>query len=337
MRKIVQIKTIDKISPIENADAIEVASIGGWNVVVKKNEFKVNDAVLYFEVDSFLPADVRAFAFLAEKSSRTVINPLNNKEVQGHVLRTVRLRGQISQGLILPLSWGLNSDSTQEDVDAVCSVLGVFKYEPPIPANTRGKIIGKFPTHLIQKTDAERVQNLTDDFLQTLDPNEWVPSEKVDGTSATFIKEDGVLRVCGRNWELDIAGDHLYAEVARQYNLSDILQDGDMVQGEIFGPGIQKNPLNMPHVQLLVFKAEVSSATAQEFVDAHRVPQLGFVLPSTVEESIAQAFDLKSTLNPNKQAEGIVWWHVNGKQFSELDYRANFKAINDKFLLKAKD
>ena len=70
IRKIVSFKTVEKIKPIENADAIELVCFGGWQVVVKKGEFKVGDKVIYFEIDSFLPKGIKQFAFLVEKSSK---------------------------------------------------------------------------------------------------------------------------------------------------------------------------------------------------------------------------------------------------------------------------
>lgn len=96
-RKLVTIRTIDAIGPIEGADAIEVATIGGWNVVVKKNEVKVGDKVFYFEIDSFLPDGNPAWQFLVDKQGRTFEGKL------GHRLRTVKLRGTTSQGLVLRL------------------------------------------------------------------------------------------------------------------------------------------------------------------------------------------------------------------------------------------
>lgn len=96
-RKLVTIRTIDAIGPIEGADAIEVATIGGWNVVVKKNEVKAGDKVFYFEIDSFLPDGNPAWQFLVDKQGRTFEGRL------GHRLRTVKLRGTTSQGLVLRL------------------------------------------------------------------------------------------------------------------------------------------------------------------------------------------------------------------------------------------
>lgn len=334
MRKIVQIKKIDTITPIENADAIEAAHLGGWVVVIKKGEFAVGDPVLYFEIDSFLPGSVPEFEFLLARGTKTVQSPIANTEVEGHVLKTARLRGTFSQGLILPLGWGLTADSDQEDINAVMETLGVFKWEPPVP--TGGAQVGAFPAH-VMKTDSERVQNLSDEFLAALNKDEWFATEKIDGTSATFTKTpDGEFIIASRNWALDPDGEHAHAEVARRLNLKETMPNGAVIQGEIFGEGIQKNPLKVQGTQFRVFTSEdidPASPLGQE-IEKIRVPRLDFILPDTVAEAVEQVFKMKSTLNNQAQAEGVVWWNTKGTLFEETGNRPNFKAINNQFLLK---
>lgn len=191
VRKLVTVRRIDALVPIADADAIEAARIGGWMSVVKKGEFVEGQAVLFFEIDSFMPRDVPEFAFLSARSSRKILSP-EGVETDGAILSTMKLRGQVSQGLVLPLSFGLVADSSQDEIDSVVAGLGVFKYEKPVPAGSAEDIIGAFPGRLL-KTDSERVQNLSDEFLGSLNPSSWFATEKIDGTSATFWKEDGVL------------------------------------------------------------------------------------------------------------------------------------------------
>jgi len=87
MRKLAHVEKIVSIQPIDGADRIEVATVLGWQVVVKKDEFKVGDLCIYIEIDSVLP-EIEDFEFLRDKKFR---------------IKTQKLRGQISQGLILPL------------------------------------------------------------------------------------------------------------------------------------------------------------------------------------------------------------------------------------------
>lgn len=182
-RKLVTVRRIDALDPIPDADAIEVATVEGWKLVVKRGEFEAGDLCVYFEIDSFLPDGNSAWQFLVDKSSRVM------NGVKGHKLRTIKLRGQISQGLALPLSAELlEKFATYENVANRCypvwvekltetgfyiepqnatdlreldlsEALGIEKYEAPLPAELAGQAAGLFPS-FIQKTDQERCQNL---------------------------------------------------------------------------------------------------------------------------------------------------------------------------------
>lgn len=340
LRKLVQIKTIDRIDVNPKADALETAVVGGWKVVIRKGEFIAGDKVLYIEIDAALPTSIPEFAFLATRSEKTVINP-QHEEVAVHILRTAKLRGQISQGLILPLGFGLTEDSTPEEVSTTFENLGVFKYEPPLPMG--GSVqIATFPTKLARKTDSERVQNLTDEFLQSLDSTEWLATEKLDGTSATFWKIDGELHAAGRNWELSLDGGHAHVQIAKKYKLDEIIPENGVVQGEIFGEGIQGNPIKIAGIQLAVFSHGFIIPTAgtpevvafEKWVADHSAPIIPLEFPTTVEGAVEQVNGLKSLINPQVLTEGVVWWNINGKSFEELGDRPNFKAINSAFLLK---
>lgn len=97
-RVMARVVRVDAISPIDGADAIEVAQIGGWKVVVKKGEFNVNSMAVYCEIDSFIPHSIAPFL------TKPGQFPKVYNEVEGQRLRTIKLRGQISQGLLLPLT-----------------------------------------------------------------------------------------------------------------------------------------------------------------------------------------------------------------------------------------
>lgn len=204
-RKLVTIRTIDAINPILDADAIEVATLGGWNVVVKKNEFKVGDKVVYFEIDSFLPDGNPAWQFLVDKSSRTF------EGVVGHRLRTVKLRGQVSQGFVLPLTVLPEVEQHLHDMEVVLGkaaaleeikqldfseLLGIKKWEQPLPAELAGQAEGLFPS-FIRRTDQERCQNLVREIFQYEDQKVLVegldPQVVLDGkvSGMPVIIEDG--------------------------------------------------------------------------------------------------------------------------------------------------
>jgi hypothetical protein len=149
MRKLATIRKVADIKPIKDADAIELAIIDGWQCVVKKGSVKKEDIVLYAEIDSFLPVKPE-FEFLRKSSFKTMADGS-----AGFRLKTVRLRGELSQGLVMPLKdVGLDCAGIGLGQD-VTEALGVKLYEPPIPADISGMVEGAMPS-FIKKTDEER-------------------------------------------------------------------------------------------------------------------------------------------------------------------------------------
>lgn len=130
----------------------------------------------------------------------------------------------------------------------------------------------------------------------------------------------------------------MYQQIAESLNLHGIMQPGQLIQGEIVGPGIQGNKLKLDAIELKVFHTEGIEEDSTLYADViapRRVPKLQeFTLPRTIDEAVKQVDGMKSTINPKVLAEGVVWWNVKGEVFPKLGNRANFKAINNKFLLK---
>lgn len=345
LRKIVTKRVIKDVLPIKGADFIEVAIIGGWQVVVKKGQFKTGDEAYFFEIDAFLPESVEAFQFLQNRQKTVEYPQMPNTYVTGHVLRTQRLRGTLSQGLLLPIDT-FPSLATQEDITNYFRSIGVFKYEKPLKQGVQDYYKGNFPTHLTLKTDSERVQNLTDEFLQSLDSSEWVATEKVDGMSTTIIKKDGVLTAYSRNYEYNIdklrhtKSSHPLLAVIDRYGLEDTLPNNMVIKGELAGPKIQGNVLKLTEPELLLFDCEDLETgkggwgRLSKELQKLKVPVYDFVLPQTVEEAVEQVNKLRSNINPKMNAEGVVWWHKEHKLFPEIGGRPNFKAINNQYLLK---
>jgi RNA ligase (TIGR02306 family) len=333
MRKLVTLETVLDVRPIPEADAIEAIVIRGWTVVAKKGEFNIGDTCAYFEIDCALPMSDERFTFLASRGTRITINGINV-----HVLRTAKLRGVYSQGLAIPVAQFPELVGLASDTD-VAELLGITKWEPPIPATLAGDIEGAFPTDLARKTDAERIQNLVNEYprLRSL---AWVATEKIDGTSATFIKSDGRLRVCGRNWELR-DGPNTYWDIARRLELAERLADGDVIQGEIYGEGIQSNPLMVRGQHLAAFtyakeRQPVPHADWPSWLAKMAAPIVSFVLPATVEEAVAAVDGWKSVITPGRKAEGLVFHSADGAEFAELGQRGCFKIISNAYLLKLK-
>lgn len=219
-RKLVTVRTINDLNPIEGADAIEVATVDGWKIVVKKGEFKVGDLCVYFEIDSFLPDGNPAWQFLVDRSSRIF------EGAKGHKLRTIKLRGQISQGLVLQPSQVpaidllLNGQPEYEDTShmdyetefhlaaeqlaggtALCDIdfsaaLGVKKWEAALPACLQGQAEGLFPSFL-RKTDQERCQNMAAEIFGYEDTLEPFDASTLSDEALEAMYGSGILHWVG--------------------------------------------------------------------------------------------------------------------------------------------
>jgi RNA ligase (TIGR02306 family) len=338
-RKLASIKQITDIRPIEGADKIELASVGGWNVVVAKDvEHKVGDMVVYCEIDSFLPIRDE-FEFLRKSSYKKM------GDQEGFRLKTIRLRGQVSQGLILPMSvFGDFGWTAYEGLD-VTERLEIVKYEPPIPAELAGKVKGLFPS-FIPKTDEERVQNLTKEYEEWKhqSKHQFYVTEKLDGSSATYYVKDGEFGVCSRNLELLETEGNTFWKVARDLKLEEKLRGigrNLCIQGELIGEGIQGNPYKIKGHTVRFFNVfDIDSrtyyglpmflATMQHGLKLETVPlltNLTMELPQTIDECLVFA-EGKSQLNSNAEREGVV--------IRSMDGTISFKAISNKFLLEEK-
>lgn len=285
MRKLATIRKIVDLQPIPGADAIEVATVDSWKVVVKKGEFQLHDLVLYIEVDSWVPHELAPFLSKGQE-------PREYNGIKGERLRTIKLRGQVSQGLILPL-WDSNylvqKFARVENVanrpypvwvetltengwyvmpDGRCvesalfeldlsESFGIVKYEPPVPACLAGVVKGSFPS-CFPKTDEERIQNLTDEW-PLLRTYTYEVSEKLEGSSMSVgLLSDTEFIVCSRNLNLKETEDNTLWKVARAYDIERKLLDvpttgGIIIQGELVGEGIQGNYYDIKGHDFYVF------------------------------------------------------------------------------------
>jgi RNA ligase (TIGR02306 family) len=339
MRKLASIQTINAVEPIPNADAIEKIRILGWWVVAKKGEHAPGDRVVYCEIDSLLP-ERPEFEFLRASSFK----PAREEMPAGFRIKTVKLRGQVSQGICFPLSL-LPSDAPREEGADVTDLLGVVKWEPPVPVGMGGRVKGGFPGFL-PKTDETRVQNL-ESVLERHRGKTFVVTEKLDGTSFTAFIREGSRNL----WvdETDEANTH--ARIARQLRLDEKLRAvrdrrglDVAIQAELIGPGIQGNKYALKEPTLRVFSVldvgtyklldHTTSLVVVRELGLEPVPQLGtLVLDHTVDKLVALS-EGTSVLNPKAQREGIVLRPLAEEYDEEIGGRLSFKAINPKFLLK---
>lgn len=335
-RKLATVRIITDIKPIEGADMIELATVGGWNVVVAKNVgHKVGDMVVYCEIDSFLPIR-EEFEFLRKTSYKKM------GDQEGFRLKTIRLRGQVSQGLILPIHVLPLLEMVHEGQD-VTEMLGIVKYEPPIPAELAGKVKGQFPSFL-RKTDEERVQNLVKEYeeYRYQSKHQFYITEKLDGSSATFYLNNGEFGVCSRNLELLETEGNTFWKVARETDLENKLRQYGKnlsLQGELIGEGIQGNPYKIKGHTVKYFNVfdidkqqrvgineflTIMDELSLDFVPYLEIPAM---LPNTVEDMLKYA-EGKSRLNSKTEREGVV--------VRSMDNTISFKAISNNFLLNEK-
>lgn len=352
MRKLATIRQISAILPIPDADAIEVAQVDNWKVVVKKGEFQVGDLVVYLEVDSWVPNALAPFLSKGQE-------PREYEGVKGERLRTVKLRGQLSQGLILPVTHELQTEFSHTFLnfegardlqvgDDVTEMLGVLKYEPPVPAQLAGIVKGPFPS-LFPKTDEERIQNLTSDYPE-LQEHEYEETEKLEGSSMSVgLVPSGYgmeFIVCSRNLNLKETADNTLWKMARKYDIEKKLldvpmTDGLIIQGELIGEGIQSNYYGIKGHDFYVYavfdigRGKYYTPAARrklcEDLGLKHVPVLNTnrsLKGVTIDELLLDA-DGKSQINPNKLREGKVYKRADGSKNQE-----HFKAISNAYLLK---
>ena len=346
-RKLATIRKVNEIIPIEGADMIELAMVDGWQCVVKKGEFKPGDLGIYFEIDSYLPIENR-YEFLRKSSYKKIPDQLQGQRGEGFRLKTVKLRGQLSQGLILPISLFPEIKTSTVGSD-VTELLDVELYEPPVPASLAGQVRGKIPG-FIKKTDEERIQNLPQYFTDLQDMA-FECTEKIDGSSMTVYYTGDDQGVCSRNLNLKEDEINTLWKITNELQLHALLKELDKklaLQGEVAGEGIQKNPLKIKGQQFFLFNIwnieKQQHLTPEERMEIFQflekkvpIKHVPIISPQikifqeykTMRELLDYAVG-HSLLNKNVQREGIVLKSLEsiGREI------ISFKVISNQYLLK---
>ena len=348
MRKMATIQIIRDITPIEGADAIVLAHINGWAAVVKADEFSVGQYVVFCEIDSWVPHEIAPFLNKGKE-------PREYLGVKGERLRSVKLRKQLSQGLILPLNI-LPQDNYPEGED-VSEILGIVKYEPPVPVQLAGQVKGNFPS-LVSKTEEERVQNIRG--LEKYLDEVFVETEKLHGTSVSFVlNENGEMEVCSRNLSLKEDENNLYWKLAKKNDASSMLKSvrnyyeatgvsvkSVAIQGEGVGQGVQKGweyGIQIPEFFLFTIQVNGVKIAEEDFqyisttLDVKSVPQ---VRRATLRQLVGDAENISSALLKRVEGRSLI----DGKTIREgsvfrcfTDSSFSFKVVNNQFLLKGGD
>lgn len=298
-RKLVTIRSINKILPHPKADRLEIAIIDGWRVVVGKGEFKADQAVVYFEIDSLLPITaefefLRKYSFVKKSWLESLV-----PNGEGFRIKTIKLRGELSQGLIIPISKELQEFIYTEEGDVdYTKYFNVIKYDPPeVTSNGSEGILHGFP-YFIPKTRQERIQNIpSKSLLEVIRAKEvFEITRKYDGSSITVysiidrekptlftrlinkiifgLKDAPKYRVgvCSHNCEIDTTlENNKFAQAATETGLIEAVRKLSAsvgkelaVQGELCGPGIQGNRHGFDKPTIVVF--DIYDITNQKYI-----------------------------------------------------------------------
>ena len=360
MRKLASVQKIKSIEPIKDADKIELVHVLGWQVVAKKGEFKEGDYCVYFEIDSFLPVDPR-YEFLRSSSYR-------NSELlgEGYRLRTQKMRGQISQGLVLPCDifpelWydpieKMHCVVPCEGQD-VTDILGVKKWEIPEMATTGGTVVGTLPMD-VPHTDETRIQ-ASPGLLEEFAGLEYYISTKMDGSSHSISIDENGFHVTGHNYEYKDDGSSGFYRLVKEKRYEEKMRDWmahnpDVktltIQGEYCGPGIQKNRLKLTKPEWYVFTVRVNGKRvgldemSKILADAGNgigepfkmvpIEERGFDLPAIYPTADA-LLDRADGEYPNGgKKEGIVIRPVEPVWSYTINAELSMKAVSNKYLLK---
>ena len=342
MRSLVTIQKVTEVKAIPDADFIELIVIRGWQCVSKKGEFQPGDPCVYFEVDSYLPIDER-YEFLRKTSHR-----VNEYMGEGFRVKTVRFRGEISQGLALPVSAFPEIADPVVGMD-VTDVLHVRKWELPEQVGSAGIAIGDKPFG-IPTTDETRIQSMPE-FLEHFRGKPYYISTKMDGTSCTIYVKDGKVGVCGRNNEYkdDAATCSMWAYVYKHDLTEKLLALGEDIalQGEFCGAGIQKNRLKLYEPAWYVFDVvkigdddmlkkcgldEILSYCEKLGVESVPIEETSDSFAYTLPELIERA---RGKYASGLDKEGIV---VRTRAYGRVgSEKLSFKVLNNDFLAKEKD
>lgn len=346
-RQLATIRKIAEVQAIPNADKICAYRVDGWWVVDSVGKYNVDDLVVYVEIDSWVPNSIAPFLSKGKE-------PKEFEGVKGERLRTVKLRGQVSQGLLLPVSVveGIcpsPHDRVQEG-DDVTEILGILKYEKPLPAALAGMAKGNFPS-FIPKTDQPRIQNCTRNFEKWVEAGTvWEITEKLDGSSMTVyinhneVDEEGTPKhgVCSRNLDLKKDEFNSFWEAAVKYDLIDKIKSTGRslaIQGELVGEGIQGNPYKLTGRQFFCF--DIWDIDNQKYLlpeerrqlcfdlDIQHVPYLGRSHLGGLfasQSGVLAVADGMSVVGAKPAREGLVYK-------SETEHDVSFKAISNAWLL----
>lgn len=323
-RKLASIQQIKNVIHHPNADKLDIVTVLGWDVICRRDEFQKGELCVYFEIDSILPK-LLCFDFIEKRDVNRVI-------------RTAKLRGEISQGLCWPLDILPNDMKIECGMD-VTDILGVKKYDAEKYASGD---LQPFPSHILQ-TDEVRIQSFPD-VVKELQGKYVAITTKIDGVSSCFSLKNNIYSVCcHENAVAD--SDNIYWNVSRKFRLKEILTYAGnySIYAEIAGPKIQKNRLGLEEPELFIFriydndkKRELPIQEVIEFCDKYSLQHVPAELNILFDFTIPQLIEMSDGVyQPSGfRREGIVIVPMEPCYSDTLHGRLSIKVINNKYLLK---
>lgn len=370
-RALATIRTIKSLSPIAGADRIVLAKFEecGWQCIVNKGLYEIGSLVVFCEIDSWIPDAIAPFLTKSGQS------PKEYNGVLGQRLKSIKMKGVLSQGLVLPLSVlgheGIGSGYfvkcgddpivVNKEAGADCTkFLGIQKWEKlDVGGNgSYSKPAGSFPTHLVSKTDQERIQNFAGQVRLKIEKDGFLEcevTEKMDGSSMTMLVHDGEFMVCSRNQKLKEPEDgedvSNFWKAALRYKdaimeLHNSTKKNFAIQGELTAYNIQGNPYKYSVGEVHFNAFDVFNIDSQEYLsstdrlkmlDQLGIPSVPVLAPLYItRDDLTHVDDLcqyfldiaegKSVINSNVLREGLVFKSVTTPEFS-------FKSISSEWLL----
>jgi RNA ligase (TIGR02306 family) len=337
-RKLASIVKVKNIYPIENADRIVLVEINGWKCIVKKDEFNIGDLAIYFSIDSIPDLNDPNTSFIKDKGGR---------------IKTIKMRGVISQGLLAPLKWlkSRGHDITLlKEGDDVTQQMGVIKYISPeefpqydSSGNLSSGPVKKFPQY-VPKTDEKRIQDQPS-FFDKIKGRNIVITRKEDGSSCTFIFNNGKFETCSRNFVLseDSESAKMYMSIKNKFDIEKKMTEygaNIAIQGELVGPKVNGNRLELNEYDFRVFN--VYNIATQSYMlhsdvynictmfGLHMVPEIYYGNADKLELNVNYFLKLAKQQEyvKGKHAEGIVI------KTDDAGPRVSFKVISNEYLLK---
>ena len=340
-RKLASVQKITNLTKIGEKFNEEFATVLGWKVLVHINDFNIGEKIIFFEIDSILPSGKKWTNKIKPKNLRIKARKSYNEICQGFIMKLNILK-KVDNFQKL----NLKIEDLEEGYD-LTEILEVKKFDENSEEGQK-ELEKKFPTELIEKSDEIRCQSNLN-YIELFAGKEFYSSLKYDGSSSTYLIDPKTkkFKVCSRNMGLDLNDKNIYNEIAKKYDIQNKLLKYDgtyAIQGEVYGPKVNKNPLKVPELKIAVFTIkDIKNNNYLDFDEMVKLcKEMDLPMVEVIEEGVFNYKTIDELVVKSKgnypgtdgPREGLVYrvkkdWNKDGKRLS-------FKVINDDYLIKSK-